>query len=171
MWKIHFWISNFCISSFGNLGNTWLGHNAIESECINFQSLSLFFFFFLTECAWHVWLVFHSIGLFIRLLSGLGIFVIICRYVLGDLSQQSIKAAIENVSKLEQKSLSFIWADKKPYLLFPSSTSFYYLLQWWSQEFNLGGRNVKSKINLKKLIDINSKLNTQIYIKVILRLI
>ena len=42
--------------------------------------------------------------------------------------------------------------------------------KWQSQEFNLGG-DVESKINLKKLIDINSKLNTQIYINVIWRLI
>ena len=127
MWKIHFWISNFCISSFGNLGNTWLGHNAIESECTNFQSFVFFFFFSPNVHDMHG-LFFHSICLFIQLLSGLGIFEIICSYVLGDLSQQSIKAAIENVCKLEQKSLSFIWADKKPHLLSPSSTSFCYLL-------------------------------------------
>ena len=42
--------------------------------------------------------------------------------------------------------------------------------KWQSQEFNLGG-DVESKINLKKSIDINSKLNTQIHINVIWRLI
>lgn len=38
--------------------------------------------------------------------------------------------------------------------------------QWWSKEFSLGEAKLKAK-----LIDINSKINTQIYINVIWRLI
>ena len=121
MWKIHFWISNFCISSFGNLGNTWLGHNAIESECTNFQSLSSFFFhrMCMTCIACFSIQLVYLYGCLVDL-EFLWSYAGVCWVVFHNkvkkqcFSKKSIKAAFENVCKLEQNSLIYLSRQKAP---------------------------------------------------------